>query len=528
MQTVAPKPSFLKLQREKKRRNIRDRCTRDLFYFANTVLRDFDNTSHLPLSDFHAEFCDHLMKQGELTGLRLLNLYPRSHLKTEIGTKAYIAWRLLRNPKLRIGLVASTDDNARAFLSDIVAIFQRNERFRKLFPELIPRKFGTIDTFTIPNSRTDNRPSIRAFGCGSKVASAHFDLMVFDDMIPEHTQETPHSPELMAAKTRWFLAATFLLDNIDTSDRVVTGTRWHDADTYGVLEDSGDWRVFKRVVETNGVPLWPEKFSIEAIEREKRVFEQAGMLDLFYAQYYNDPVPPGEARLGGYRKYSGTPPADATILRMGVDPASSVDARAAQTGMVGIRVTPGHDVYVEYARGTRMDPKDITRQIFAVNEALYQSTAEVGIETVGFQKMLASDVLNSQIELGKFFGIWEIERLNKQTKEQFVFGTIHPFVATGRLYVHESLHEMMKQLDRFPKSKLWDLLDALALALRTLPTIEMRTLKEKELMFGPVTRDAEGQIIDERQKLLAPGEEEFEDEDDRGSINADQTLGSDW
>ena len=157
----------------------------DLFSFARKVL-GYSLLEEYPHADWSSEL--------EERHSRSLWLEPRYTYKSTVFTKTYPIWRLLENPNLRILLANATAENAEAFLSEIVGHYLRNERLIELhhaffnFPPLDPRAAKTKSI--ILNSRTRNfsEPTIGALG---NLVSAHYDLIIVDDLCNEDDRESP-------------------------------------------------------------------------------------------------------------------------------------------------------------------------------------------------------------------------------------------------------------------------------------------------------------------------------------------------
>ena len=107
---------------------MRKQALGDLFFFARTVL----GLTFLE-AVLHAPLCDFLMNQDK----RTVVILPRSFLKTSI-TRAYLIWRVLHNPNIRILYVTNSEPNAKKFVHAIKDVFERNILFQLLFPEIIP------------------------------------------------------------------------------------------------------------------------------------------------------------------------------------------------------------------------------------------------------------------------------------------------------------------------------------------------------------------------------------------------------
>ncbi len=373
------------------RREVRERCKNDLFFLANSILRDPNQPGHVELGPIHKEMADDLQAGGELCGLRDLSLWPRSHLKTTVRTVAYAVFRILRNPRIRILILNAIEENAQAFLGEVRNHFKANPRLRELFPELIPEGWGDKSHFKVKTVGLIRGSSVEAIGVGGSATSKHFDLIIYDDFFDLADPRITDPGEHMR-KVEYQLEQSYYLLDSPKSDQVMTGTRWAVGDPYEERIKSGKWNTSVRTIETDGVPIWPEKFPIEIIREKLKEATESGTLAIVYAQWYNDPVPAEEAKLRGYKLYEGRPP-EGTKVIIGIDPASSVSIKADYTAIVSICYTPAHEIYVDVAVQQRVDPSKIVDMAFDY-ERLYSDRALLAVEAVA-AGLLSSHVLKT-------------------------------------------------------------------------------------------------------------------------------------
>ena len=170
----------------------------NLFSFARKVL------GYTLLEEYpHLDWANELDKRYP----RSLRLEPRHTFKSTIITKSYPIWRLLENPNLRILLVNATAENAEAFLSEIVGHLLRNRRLLELYHALyhthpLDIRAAKTKSFVL-HTRTRNfsEPSIGTVGALGNLVSAHYDLIIVDDLCNKDDRES-HS--IREKKKRWY------------------------------------------------------------------------------------------------------------------------------------------------------------------------------------------------------------------------------------------------------------------------------------------------------------------------------------
>ena len=260
----------------------------DFFTFAKKVLG-----YTLLENDIHQPWCFELDKRYP----RILTLEPRHTFKTTVYMKAYPIWRLFENPNLRILLASAVSENVQNFLSEISGHYLRNDRLiqlyqakyhmRPLSPLAEKKKKVTLATRTINHAE----PSIAVIGALGNIVSAHYDLIIVDDLCNEEDRE---SPTIREKKKRWFQDLFSVLS--PHGEMILVGTRWHFDDVYGYIDKKlnpalpTDFKFKTRIescyLEDGITPRFPKILSaarLDALKIEK------GPL-LFACNYLNNPM----------------------------------------------------------------------------------------------------------------------------------------------------------------------------------------------------------------------------------------------
>lgn len=260
-----------------------------LFSFAREVLG-----YTLLEADPHLQWCDELDQRHS----RSLWLEPRHTYKSTVFTKSYPIWRLLENPNLRILIVNATAENAEAFLSEIVGHLLRNERFLELYQDLfdtypLDARAAKTKSFIL-NTRTQNfsEPSIGTVGALGNLVSAHYDLIIVDDLCNIDDRE---SPSIREKKKRWFKDLVSVLS--PDGELVIVGTHWHFDDVYSYiinklnpqLPDESKYLIHRDscYLDDGVTPRFPNILSAKKLADIKI---EKGMLS-FACQYLNRPIP---------------------------------------------------------------------------------------------------------------------------------------------------------------------------------------------------------------------------------------------
>lgn len=224
-------------------------------------------------------------------------LVPRGHGKSIGISVGHTAWRLIRNPNLKILILHGASDLARDLLGMIAMHFTDNALLRRLYPSRVWKKKSDApkwiqDEIVIPRDIIDHTPSVAASSAESAKTGRHFDLVVLDDVV--NAENVGTSDQIQKVKD--FLRTVPPL-RVDRHSRFMDiGTRWNFDDAHGEMLDpqgrySGNVRSFVRSCWSveNEIPIWPSKWTKEELDRERQDMGNW----LFSANYLNNPSPEG-------------------------------------------------------------------------------------------------------------------------------------------------------------------------------------------------------------------------------------------
>ena len=303
---------------------IRHKCQTDLFFLAADVL---GYGELVPMRKaVHGALCRLLTRTtGEpaIDDCPYLKIeMPRGTGKTSVGTICRPIQLLLKDPNTSILICNEREQNAKDILSEISSIFETNELLRALFPEICPdeRKEDTWSGTRINVKRQTNRkePSIFIIGLNGTVTGMHPDHIFVDDILSREAMENSRvgGGQMMQQINRWLHQLKPLLNYQcqPFPEIVFIGTRWWFGDSYEHIEewlgygfdpiiyqlrtklDDGTWQsvpvrkmgdlvCFTRSAIEDGRSIFPEKWDLEALAK-MRMEDQV----LFAANYMNKPT----------------------------------------------------------------------------------------------------------------------------------------------------------------------------------------------------------------------------------------------
>lgn len=525
MATLSPLPDILQTAGSGKAEDLRDqlrlRCLRSTYYLAKVVL-GYDKL----VDYYHLPLCNRIQ---DSTHPKRGFLHARAHFKSTCGAKAYPLWRLLpvapeleefltpdlirlHNPNLRIGIVGEADDVAAKDLIDIKWHIENNQLFRWLFPEIIPPSFNDTvwakQSILLPRSKSFDEPSIVTMGVGTKRTGFHYDLLIYDDPIGD---KAAASASVMQGAIDWFQYATGLLDDPESSEEVMFGTRWKygTADLYGWIMESlpPDGKrgfVFEtRAAIENGQPIFPDRFTLKGLEDIRR---RQGTYK-FSCQYLNSPTPPegGDFPEQLIKSFSiaddgqtivpsdGTPPIKlGQLLRFtAYDPSSGGVNATAENAQVGGGMSPDGRFFgfTEWSKNCSFHAAVENWHVMNDRFKFYKGH----YEAVGAQKEIG-EIINQRRRQSKCVICEKIHKhLNAEgvqppggetTKEERNRAFLQPIMEQGKFYLWEGCTKSRLQLVSFPNGPLKDLVDAWAycvhMARPPLDEDTVRDLKREE------------------------------------------------
>lgn len=255
---------------------------------------------------------DLVLNQGNIDVLAKFVLYPKMDRKDfhldmmdwqDVYKEAMIlAWRgcgkstyctivrvifeILRNPNIRILIVSDSEGQSTGFLRAIKSHFRNNSEFKAIFGDYVGTETWSNHEIIV-RQRTEHyiEPTVLCAGIGTALPSKHFDLILADDLVTLRNSAT----EGLRQKTVDYYYKV-LYPTLNPDGRIyVLGTRWHEEDLYGHLQDEdfdGATLIVGVMIESecgdpdNDVSMWEELFPAVKLKKIRR-----GQFEAFELQY---------------------------------------------------------------------------------------------------------------------------------------------------------------------------------------------------------------------------------------------------
>ncbi len=279
-----------------------------------------------------------------------IDLWARYHGKSSLLTGAGIIQEVLVNPEITIAIFSATKALAGEFLSQIKNTFEADEHLKDIYPDVLyanprsrgpdgrPAKWSLARGITVKRKGRPKEATIEAHGLiDGQPTGRHFDMHVYDDVV---TQDYLSDLQIKVTTARWEMA-----DNLGTRHGVrkwIVGTRYHFADTYGVIIErkSAKPRIYPATDDGKRtgklVLLTPERWA--KILNDQRSTVSAQML--------LNPIAGNEATFKSIwlRTYDIIPAVlNVYIL---VDPSKGSGERSDRTGIAVLGVDPASNKYL--------------------------------------------------------------------------------------------------------------------------------------------------------------------------------------
>ncbi len=486
---------------DKEIQQVLTQCSISTRVMASTF---FPDRFSLPFSDaVHGEIFDLVDSDAQKVAIAA----PRGWGKTSIVALALMArWILFRYTGFIVYINKSHDaaslqtENLRRELvtnREIKAFFgsfKHRDVNNKEFDEVFSKKaWVAYDTLVWPR------------GAGQQVRGVLFKndrpgLIVIDDL---EDPEKVNNDEIRKGWYEWLYA-----DVIKAVPRVgPMAKQWkivyidtlkHEDSVLQKLLNSSEWESARlEACDDNFQSTAPNFMSNEDIMKEWNQHVDAGQTDVFFRELRNLPISTKDSAFRTeYFHYYNLPPDrsrkedDLKLLDMDVqqdrnietvvilDPAKTVKIHSAESAIIGIGIDlASAKVYIRDIISEKMYPDEIYKELFGMAAML--GAKVLGVEETSLNEFIKQPIKNEMFHRGTFYELIWLKARGGMKKEHRIKELV-PYYRGGHIYHNAScagIKKLEQQLLMFPRSALWDLMDAEAYL------IEMLELGER--YFSP-------------------------------------------
>lgn len=491
---------------------LREKSKQDFYFFAKGILGYDWIVPHI-----HGPICRALQDQ---TSNRKLFVLPRGWLKTTICSISYPIWRSIRNPNIRCLLVQNSMTNASKKLAVIRGLWETNELLRALFPELLPGRNNVwkSDALCLTRSASFPESTFEAAGTSTRVVSRHYDLIIEDDTVAPDYDElgdeslAPTHDEVEKA-IGWHRTNVLpLMNNPQTDESIVVGTRWYEHDLISwIQKNEPHYTVVTRACreDESGKPsasghiTYPERFN----EQTLRELEAALGPYMFNCLYLNTPIRQAEMtfRPEWIHYYETHPRPDLLAIYTTVDPATDPALSKSKNTDYSVVMTTGKDlitgvIYVLDYFHKRCNPGELASAIF--DHVLRYRPIKVGYEDVAFQRSIDYWLKELMRQENFFFLLEPLNLSRRKDAKDFRISGLQPLFASKSIMLRSHMKELVSELLTFPLGAHDDLADALSMQLAMWRTTKMSPRSRQATSVDTVfTLESALADIDKRRRL---------------------------
>lgn len=320
---------------------------------------------------------------------RFVCAIPRDHAKTTLAKLAAV-WYFLFSDFRFIVYLSNTKPIAVDACRDI-ANFLLTDNFVQVFGAIEPIEWQD----GVGNYKFKLRGKIcmlKAQGAGQQVRGLNKDnqrpeLAIVDDL--EDMDNTANA-DLQKKLIRWFYGS-FIKALDGFNNKVIhLGNMLSNKSLLKIHCESPKWASIKLgALLSNGQPLWPDKWTIQALAADFQEYTKMGLADLWFAEMMNQPIAAGAGLIRSQDIPLCVPAMDSGDIEYGfmtVDPAIS-DKDWADECVVAVHGWTGeHWTICEYSNAKGVDPVQMWMIVMQLSNKWGVSV--VGIEAVAYQAAL--------------------------------------------------------------------------------------------------------------------------------------------
>ena len=239
----------------------------------------------------------------------------------------------------------------------------------------------------------------------------------------------------------------------------ITGTPLADDCLITRCKKSPAWVYAEFPIDTNEIPIWPERYPREWIQSKLILYTMEGLLAEFNQEYRLIPTGAQDKPfLPDMIQHAADPPRGYHPKTVIMDPARTTDIKKSdQTGYVVVSQV-GSKIYVHKSGAEYWQPDAVIDGAFSMSEQY--DDADVAIEEDSLDEWLRQPLRMRMLKTGSTLKLKSIRAPNDRSKTQFIMG-LQPFFKGGDIILIGDHPVLEAQLVNFPSGKR-DCLNALA------------------------------------------------------------------
>lgn len=488
-------------------------CYKSTKILAKTLLPE---RFYAPFTVLHDDIFDLIDSGAPLIAIAA----PRGIGKTSLVGLAKTTKNILYRDSNFIPYVSCSHDAAMLQTENLKRELTSNQIIRKIFGAIKTKNVSDMDESFSKKSWVGLDTLVMPRGAGQQIRGILYknyrpDLIIIDDF---EDPEAVHNENLRKKYKEWFhadlLKATSRFDK--NFQIIYIDTLKHEDSLLQDLLDNPDWESIRlEICDDNYEPTAPEFFSKEDIIKEVEYHRHEGILDVFYREYRNLPISTEDPvfnskdfrhfrEFGDYiqleketsvqkdhwknrkdnlvtgydsdpfqhlitvntdkvNQIAGRIPMSDLLNVVIADPAKTAKLQSADSAIIGIGVQRSNQqIFIRRVVSGKMYPDEFYDAIFKM--CLELNAMVLGVEVTGLNEYISQPIQNEMKTRNIHIMFEELKSTRSKTgtkaKEERV-ATLAPYYRHGYVYHNiECCDKLEAQLIGFPRSKLWDCMDA--------------------------------------------------------------------
>lgn len=444
-------------------------CSTDTKLLAKTFMPDrfsspFSTVLHDPIFD--------LIDSGE----RYIAIAaPRGTGKTSLSL-AKAAQSILFRKRRFIPWVSTSHDIATLQTENLKRELVTAPEIKKIFGGVKTRQAGELDeSFSKKAWVGYNHSLVLPRGCGQQVrgilfGSARPDLIIVDDL---EDADDVKNDDLRRALKQWFWADLIkCTSRFDKDFQIIyIDTLKHEDALLQDLLDSPSWASVRLEICNDDLisadPVFMPQQEVTALYDSHA---EQGQLDVFYREFRNLPIAKANASFQQrYFQYMTVPESlecgakwEYVVL---VDPAKTVNMNSCESAVVGVGIdTHGNRLYVRDVVAGKFHPDELYDH--AISMCVRLGARVLAVEETSLKEFISQPIKNEltrrELHTIEYLGLEARGGVRAESKEQRIRALV-PYYRQGLVFHNPAVCAALEaQLMAFPRSKRWDIMDALA------------------------------------------------------------------
>ena len=471
-----------KQDQEQKLNDVKDIMTQCFIKTSFHSKYFFPEIFSAPFSNLHKEIHEAIDSGHK----KVVIAAPRGLGKTSTIIYGLASRHILFNNKKFIIYLSNSADNAMIQTDSLKHELLSNKEVRKMFGSIKVKPIGQEyeEQFSKKAWVTSGGTLILPRGAGQQIRGLLYhghrpDLILIDDL--EDKKEIMND-NIRKNNKEWFYSDVMKCISRYNEDYqfIYIDTLKHEDALLQNLMDSDDWyAVHQSVCDDDYNSLAPSFMSTEEIKAEVAQHRKDGTLDIFYREMRNIPIAHEIATFKpSYFKYYNegiqqliTYPDSEDVKKKEaidpqnlvnvviIDPAKEPQIHNADTAIVGVGIDrSSRKILVRDVISDKLYPDQIYKQAF---QMIFRLKARIlAVEVTSLHQFISQPIENAMRVENVFAQYHELKAVGH--KEDRV-AALAPLYRQGYIYHNKSCCDKLEsQLMMFPRSKLWDIMDALA------------------------------------------------------------------